>query len=84
VTATTGPEIAEAWLEGNEAELSTIRRALHATPELGRQEYATTALISSWERLVKLGMRPRPFRMTFAIPGLSSRDGRSATMARSR
>ncbi|MDT7573517.1 MAG: hypothetical protein QOE05_3691 [Actinomycetota bacterium] len=54
---TTGPEIAAAWLEANEPELSTIRRALHARPELGRQEHATTALIAG--HLERAGLSPK-------------------------
>jgi amidohydrolase len=54
---TTGPEIAAGWLEENEAELSVIRRTLHTTPELGRHEYATTALIAGY--LERAGLSPK-------------------------
>jgi amidohydrolase len=54
---TTGPEIAAAWLETNTPELSKIRRTLHATPELGRHEYATTALIAGY--LERAGLSPK-------------------------
>ncbi|MBK5307335.1 MAG: amidohydrolase [Frankiaceae bacterium] len=54
---TTGPDIAAAWLDGHAAELSAIRRRLHATPELGRQEYATTALVG--EHLERAGLSPK-------------------------
>ena len=54
---TTGPEIAAAWLDANTPELSTIRRTLHAHPELGRHEHATTALIAGY--LERAGLSPK-------------------------
>ncbi len=54
---TTGPSIAAAWLDGHETELSVLRRTLHMTPELGRQEYATTALVA--DRLERAGLSPK-------------------------
>jgi amidohydrolase len=54
---TSGPDVAAAWLETNTAELSKIRRTLHATPELGRQEYATTALIAGYHE--RAGLSPK-------------------------
>ena len=54
---TTGPSIAAAWLAGHEPELSELRRTLHATPELGRQEFATTAFIAG--HLERAGLSPK-------------------------
>jgi amidohydrolase len=52
-----GPDIAAAWLDEHATELSDIRRALHATPELGRQEYATTGLVAG--QLERAGLSPK-------------------------
>jgi amidohydrolase len=57
VTKTAGPAIASAWLDEHEAELSVVRRILHANPELGRKEHATTALLV--ERLERAGLTPK-------------------------
>jgi amidohydrolase len=54
---TAGPQIADAWLAGHEAELSVVRRTLHAHPELGRREYETTALVAG--RLEQAGLSPK-------------------------
>jgi amidohydrolase len=54
---TVGPQIADAWLAGHEAELSVVRRTLHAHPELGRREYQTTALVAG--RLEQAGLSPK-------------------------
>jgi amidohydrolase len=54
---TAGPKIADAWLAGHEAELSVVRRTLHAHPELGRREYETTALVAG--RLEQAGLSPK-------------------------
>jgi amidohydrolase len=54
---TTGPAIAAAWLDEHEPELSDIRRTLHATPELGRHEFATTALVAG--HLERAGLSPK-------------------------
>ena len=53
----TGPQIAEDWLATHEAELSVVRRTLHAHPELGRQERATTALLAA--QLEGAGLSPK-------------------------
>ena len=57
MTKTPGPEIAAAWLEEHEPELTRIRRLLHANPELGRQEHKTTALLV--EHLERAGLSPK-------------------------
>lgn len=57
MSKTPGPAIAATWLESHEPELSVVRRTLHAHPELGRQEYATTALISGY--LERAGLSPK-------------------------
>jgi amidohydrolase len=49
-----GPQIADAWLASHEAELSVVRRRLHAHPELSRREYETTALLV--DRLEQAGL----------------------------
>jgi amidohydrolase len=54
---TTGPSIAQAWLDEHTAELSVMRRTLHAAPELGRQEYATTAFVAG--HLERAGLSPK-------------------------
>jgi amidohydrolase len=53
----TGPDVAAAWLDGHADVLSAVRRALHATPELGRQEFATTALVAG--HLERVGLTPK-------------------------
>ncbi len=45
------------WLDAHEAELIDVRRALHAHPELGRQEHVTTALLCA--RLEQAGLVPK-------------------------
>jgi amidohydrolase len=52
-----GPRIAAEWLEEHEAELSGVRRTLHAAPELGRHEFATTALVAG--NLERAGLAPK-------------------------
>ncbi|GAC1439688.1 MAG: amidohydrolase [Mycobacteriales bacterium] len=54
---TSGPVVAARWLDEHEADLSVIRRTLHATPELGRHEYATTAFIAG--HLEQAGLAPK-------------------------
>jgi amidohydrolase len=72
--STSGPDIAAAWLEDNEAELSTIRRALHATPELGRHEFATTALLAGY--LERAGLSPKVLEAgTGLVCDVGSGDG---------
>jgi amidohydrolase len=46
-----------AWLDDHHDELVTIRRHLHAHPELSGQEHATTAYLA--ERLAVAGLSPR-------------------------
>lgn len=45
------------WLARHEAELVTLRRRIHANPELSGQERATAALVA--DRLRAVGLRPR-------------------------
>ena len=52
----TGTPIADSWLAENERELVAVRRRLHAHPELGGQEYLTTAFLA--ERLSAAGLKP--------------------------
>jgi amidohydrolase len=74
VIETSGPAVAEAWLEEHESELSTLRRTLHANPELGRKEYATTALIV--ERLERAGLNPKVLDAgTGAVCDVGTGDG---------
>jgi amidohydrolase len=47
----------DAYLDGAESDLIGVRRQLHSHPELGRAEYATTALVGS--RLEAAGLAPR-------------------------
>jgi len=54
---TTGPQMAAGWLAVHESDLSHVRRTLHAHPELGRHERATTQLIGS--RLEAAGLAPK-------------------------
>ena len=49
--------VADTWLRDHEDELVALRRHLHAHPELGRQEHATTALVA--ERLSAAGLSPK-------------------------
>jgi amidohydrolase len=53
-----GPDLADAWLRRNDAELVAVRRDLHAHPELGREEHRTTALLLA--RLRAAGLTPQP------------------------
>ena len=52
-----GGDLALRWLAQHESELIDVRRTLHAQPELGRQEWATTALLC--ERLEAAGLTPK-------------------------
>jgi amidohydrolase len=54
---TTGPIIAAEWLAEHSALLTKVRRTLHAAPELGRHEFATTALIAG--HLERAGLAPK-------------------------
>jgi amidohydrolase len=47
----------DTWLAEHHDELIAIRRQIHAKPELGRAEFATTKLVA--ERLAIAGMEPR-------------------------
>lgn len=47
----------DAWLGRHEAELVTLRRRIHAHPELSGQERATAALVAA--RLRQAGLKPR-------------------------
>jgi amidohydrolase len=69
-----GAAIASGWLAEHEGELSAIRRALHANPELGRQEYATTALVA--RHLEQAGLSPRVLEAgTGLVCDVGSGDG---------
>ncbi|MBO0872235.1 MAG: amidohydrolase [Pseudonocardia sp.] len=52
-----GPGWLDGWLAAHNRELVTWRRALHARPELARQERLSTAMVTS--RLVDAGLRPQ-------------------------
>jgi amidohydrolase len=52
-----GPGWLDGWLAAHNRELVTWRRALHARPELARQERLSTAMVAS--RLVDAGLRPQ-------------------------
>jgi amidohydrolase len=52
-----GPGWLDEWLTANLARLVSWRRALHANPELKRQEFGTTAMIG--QVLRSLGLEPR-------------------------
>lgn len=45
------------WLSANYDELVAWRRHIHANPELGRQEFATTQFVAA--RLADAGLNPR-------------------------
>ena len=47
----------EAWLDSHYGDLVAWRRHLHAHPELGRQEFATTQFVAS--RLADAGLNPK-------------------------
>ena len=53
----TGDPRLSRWLDRNGAELVEVRRHLHAAPELGREEHATTDFLA--ERLDRAGLAPR-------------------------
>jgi amidohydrolase len=70
----TGPSIATSWLDEHEAELSTMRRTLHANPELGRQERATTAFVAG--HLERAGLSPKVLEVgTGLVCDVGSGDG---------
>jgi metal-dependent amidase/aminoacylase/carboxypeptidase family protein len=50
-------DAAEAWLDGHYDDLVRWRRHLHAHPELGRQEFATTQFVAS--HLADAGLNPK-------------------------
>jgi amidohydrolase len=52
-----GPAWLDTWLARNGSDLVTLRRALHARPELARQERLSTGLVA--ERLAAAGLNPR-------------------------
>ncbi len=52
-----GSEAAHAWLGAHYEDLVGWRRHLHAHPELGRQEFATTQFVAS--RLADAGLNPK-------------------------
>jgi amidohydrolase len=55
--AGSGPGWLDAWLARHRSEVVAWRRALHATPELGRAEHATTAFVA--HMLTAAGLEPR-------------------------
>jgi amidohydrolase len=74
VTVLTGPAIAASWLDEHEPELSTMRRTLHAQPELGRQERATTAFVAG--HLERAGLSPKVLEVgTGLVCDVGSGDG---------
>lgn len=52
-----GPSWLDAWLKAHVAHVVAWRRHIHAHPELGRTEHATTALVA--DELARAGLRPR-------------------------
>ncbi len=50
-------EIAESWLAGHHDDLVAWRRHIHAHPELGRQEFATTQFVAT--HLADAGLNPK-------------------------
>lgn len=56
IAAGCGPSWLDRWLEARMAQVLTWRRRIHAHPELGRAEHATTALVA--EELTRAGLRP--------------------------
>lgn len=52
-----GPSWLDGWLRSNGAQLVAWRRRIHAHPELGYGEHATTALVA--EELAHTGLRPK-------------------------
>jgi amidohydrolase len=55
--AGTGPAWLDAWLAAHRADVVSLRRSIHAVPELGRTEHRTTELIA--QRLMAAGLEPR-------------------------
>jgi amidohydrolase len=53
----TGPAWLDAWLAEHRADVVGWRRALHAVPELGREEHRSTALVA--RTLTAVGLEPR-------------------------
>src|SRR5690606_41404472 len=53
----TGPDL-DAWLAEHGGELRSVRRRIHANPELSGEEHETTRLLC--DRLVAEGLDPRP------------------------
>ncbi len=57
VGAGSGPAWLDAWLAGHRSEVVAWRRALHAVPELSRDEHRTTAFVAGM--LTAAGLEPR-------------------------
>jgi amidohydrolase len=57
MTAVNLAEIADSWLAAHYDELVSWRRHLHAHPELGRQEFATTEFVA--QHLAEAGLNPK-------------------------
>jgi amidohydrolase len=67
-----GPVWLDSWLATHNRELVSWRRALHARPELARQERLTTALVAS--RLTEAGLKPQVMPGTGLICDIGSGD----------
>ncbi|HEV7791028.1 MAG TPA: amidohydrolase, partial [Pseudonocardia sp.] len=52
-----GPGWLDSWLATHNRDLVSWRRAIHARPELARQERLTTALVAA--RLTEAGLSPK-------------------------
>ncbi|MGH3980337.1 MAG: amidohydrolase [Pseudonocardiaceae bacterium] len=52
-----GPSWLDGWLQAHGAQVVAWRRHIHAHPELGRTEYATTAMVA--EELAHAGLNPK-------------------------
>ncbi len=58
IAAGRGPSWLDSWLAANAVHVVAWRRHIHAHPELGRAEHATTALVV--EELAGIGLHPEP------------------------
>lgn len=68
----------EGWLAEHEEDLIALRRQLHANPELGGREIATTELVG--ERLRLAGLEPRVLQSGTGL--ICDLDGRDAALPR--
>src|SRR4051794_29868972 len=74
-----GPEWIDRWLADRASDIVAWRRTLHARPELGRCERATTRLCA--ETLLAAGLRPRLLPGTGLICDVGSDDPGARTVA---